>query len=127
MLSLKTMLCGVALSAVLLMPATAAAETFQEALISVYNSNPRLQAERARLREVDENYIQARAQGRSYKLYSRFIRAAVLRRSKNKPNRQSLRRVRACEMRSRVFFFQRPMLILTLFGMKKRPAFAVIM
>jgi len=64
MLSLKTMLCGVALSAVLLMPATAAAETFQEALISVYNSNPRLQAERARLREVDENYIQARAQGR---------------------------------------------------------------
>ena len=40
------------------------AETFQEALISVYNGNPRLQAERARVREVDENYIQARAQGR---------------------------------------------------------------
>lgn len=40
------------------------AETFQEALMSVYNGNPRLQAERARVREVDENYIQARAQGR---------------------------------------------------------------
>jgi len=64
MLSLKTMLSGLALSAVLLMPAIATAETFQEALISVYNSNPRLQAERARLREVDESYIQARAQGR---------------------------------------------------------------
>ena len=64
MLSFKTMLSGLALSAALLMPSAAAAETFQEALISVYNSNPRLQAERARLREVDENYIQARAQGR---------------------------------------------------------------
>ena len=42
----------------------AQAVTLQEALISVYNSNPRLQAERARVREVDENYIQARAQGR---------------------------------------------------------------
>jgi len=46
------------------LPVTAQAETFQEALISVYNSNPRLMAERARVREVDENYIQARAQGR---------------------------------------------------------------
>jgi len=43
---------------------TLKAETFQEALISVYNGNPRLQAERARVREVDEGYIQARAQGR---------------------------------------------------------------
>lgn len=43
---------------------TAQAETLTEALISVYNKNPRLLAERARLREVDENYIQARAQGR---------------------------------------------------------------
>jgi outer membrane protein len=42
----------------------AQAETLTEALISVYNKNPRLLAERARLREVDENYIQARAQGR---------------------------------------------------------------
>jgi len=40
------------------------AETFQEALISVYSSNPQLMAARASVREVDENYIQARAQGR---------------------------------------------------------------
>lgn len=44
--------------------ASASAETFEEALISAYNSNPTLKAERARLREIDENYIQARAQGR---------------------------------------------------------------
>ncbi|WP_409431922.1 TolC family outer membrane protein [Litorimonas sp. RW-G-Af-16] len=42
----------------------ASAETLQDTLISVYNKNPRLQAERARLRETDETYIQARAQGR---------------------------------------------------------------
>lgn len=47
-----------------LLPSSAAAEDLQTALISVYNKNPRLQAERARLREVDESYIQARAQGR---------------------------------------------------------------
>jgi len=40
------------------------AETLQDTLISAYNKNPRLQAERARLREIDETYIQARAQGR---------------------------------------------------------------
>lgn len=40
------------------------AETFEEALISVYNSNPRLMAARVQVREIDENYIQARAQGR---------------------------------------------------------------
>ena len=40
------------------------AETFQEALISAYQTNPRLKAERARVKEADENYIQARAQGR---------------------------------------------------------------
>ncbi|MEP1230452.1 MAG: TolC family outer membrane protein [Litorimonas sp.] len=39
-------------------------ETLRDTLISTYNKNPRLQAERARLREVDETYIQARAQGR---------------------------------------------------------------
>lgn len=43
---------------------TAKAETFQEALISAYQTNPRLKAERARVKEADENYIQARAQGR---------------------------------------------------------------
>ena len=42
----------------------AQAETLQEALISAYNTNPRLKAERARVKEVDENYVQARAQGR---------------------------------------------------------------
>lgn len=40
------------------------AETFQEALISAYQSHPGLMAERARLREIDENYVQARAAGR---------------------------------------------------------------
>lgn len=45
-------------------PHHAAAEDLQSALVSVYNKNPRLLAERARVREVDENYIQARAQGR---------------------------------------------------------------
>lgn len=40
------------------------ADTLQTVLASVYRSNPQLLAERARLREVDENYIQARAQGR---------------------------------------------------------------
>jgi len=40
------------------------AETLQEALISAYNSHPKLQAERARLRELDENYVQARSGGR---------------------------------------------------------------
>ena len=39
-------------------------ETLLTALASVYRSNPRLQAERARLREIDETYVQARAQGR---------------------------------------------------------------
>ncbi|MEL6686870.1 MAG: TolC family outer membrane protein [Pseudomonadota bacterium] len=39
-------------------------DTLQTVLATVYNSNPQLLAERARLREVDENYIQARAQGR---------------------------------------------------------------
>jgi len=60
----KTMASALAVIAMLSAAPTANAETFKEALISVYNSNPRLQAERARVREVDENYIQARAQGR---------------------------------------------------------------
>lgn len=40
------------------------ADTLQSVFTSVYRSNPRLLGERARLREIDENYIQARAQGR---------------------------------------------------------------
>jgi outer membrane protein len=42
----------------------AQAEDLRDALISVYSENPRLLAERARLREIDESYVQARAQGR---------------------------------------------------------------
>jgi len=41
----------------------ALSETLQEALISAYQNHPRLQAGRAQLRELDENYVQARAQG----------------------------------------------------------------
>jgi len=48
--------------AVLVSPAQA--EDMQSALISVYETNPRLLAERARLREIDETYVQARAAGR---------------------------------------------------------------
>ncbi len=42
----------------------AGAETFQEALASAYRNSPQLMSERARVREVDENYVQAQAQGR---------------------------------------------------------------
>ena len=42
----------------------AGAQTFQEALASAYQNSPQLMAERARVREVDENYVQAEAQGR---------------------------------------------------------------
>lgn len=45
-------------------PPPADVDTLQTVLASVYRSNPRLLGERARLREVDETYIQARAQGR---------------------------------------------------------------
>ncbi|GEM_PF-28291 len=39
-------------------------EDFKQALISAYQHNPRLLAERARVREIDENYVQAQAAGR---------------------------------------------------------------
>jgi len=42
----------------------AQADDLETALISVYETNPRLLAERARLREIDETYVQARALGR---------------------------------------------------------------
>jgi outer membrane protein len=42
----------------------AQAETLQEAMVSAYQTNPSLKAERARVKETDENYIQARSQGR---------------------------------------------------------------
>jgi outer membrane protein len=64
MMGFKKTVSIFALLALLGSASASQAETFQEALVSVYNGNPRLQAERARVREVDENYIQARAQGR---------------------------------------------------------------
>lgn len=42
----------------------ASAEDMQQALIAAYNKNPLLLAERARVREIDENYVQAQAAGR---------------------------------------------------------------
>ena len=42
----------------------ASAETLQEALAAAYRHNPQLMAERARVREVDESYVQAQAQNR---------------------------------------------------------------
>lgn len=42
----------------------AAAQSFEETLISAYETNPRLLAERARVRETDESYAQAQAEGR---------------------------------------------------------------
>ena len=44
--------------------APAMAEDFQQALVSAYNRNPRLMAERARVRETDESYVQAQSAGR---------------------------------------------------------------
>jgi len=49
---------------VISIPVVVQAQTFEEALISTYESNPQILAERARLREIDETYVQARAQGR---------------------------------------------------------------
>ncbi len=55
-------LLGLSISINLASPA--AAEDFQQALVSAYQHNPRLMAERARVREIDENYVQAQAAGR---------------------------------------------------------------
>lgn len=55
------------------------AETLQDTLISTYNKNPQLQAQRARLREVDETYIQARAQGRLTSQISGEFRRELIR------------------------------------------------
>ncbi|PHS38829.1 MAG: hypothetical protein COA91_07290 [Robiginitomaculum sp.] len=56
-------LCCSAL-ALLATASPALAENFGEALVSAYQKNPRLMAERARVREIDENYVQAQAAGR---------------------------------------------------------------
>ena len=42
----------------------AQADSLEDTLIAAYQSNPQLMAERARLRESDETYVQAAAQGR---------------------------------------------------------------
>ena len=56
---------GIILTPLLLGCASSAhAEDFQQALVSAYQSNPGLMSERARVREIDENYIQAQAEGR---------------------------------------------------------------
>jgi len=55
---------GIASFIGLAMSAPAHAEDFQQALVSAYQNNPRLMAERARVREIDENYVQAQAAGR---------------------------------------------------------------
>ena len=57
----------------------AQAETLQEALISAYQTNPKLKAERARVKEADENYIQARAQGRLSSGFSANVEGQVVR------------------------------------------------
>ncbi len=66
-MSLKNIILPAVLTVVVMIsPAygQVASEDLQTALVSVYESNPRLLAERARLREIDETYVQARAQGR---------------------------------------------------------------
>ena len=52
------------LGAAVLAASPVQAEDLHTALMSVYETNPRLLAERARLREIDETYVQARAEGR---------------------------------------------------------------
>ena len=54
-------------------------ETFYDSLISAYHNNPQLQAQRARLREIDEGYIQARAQGRLTSRIDGEFRREILR------------------------------------------------
>ena len=52
------------LGAAVLAASPVQAEDLHTALMSVYETNPRLLAERARLREIDETYVQVRAEGR---------------------------------------------------------------
>jgi len=61
--SIRHIILTACLGAALLV-SPAQAEDLQSALVSVYETNPRLLAERARLREIDETYVQARAAGR---------------------------------------------------------------
>ncbi len=62
--SLAYMGLGLSLFGLLGLAGSAHAEDFKHALISAYQHNPGLMAERARVREIDENYVQAQAAGR---------------------------------------------------------------
>ena len=62
--SLSPVLCSLAGLALILSASDARAQTFTEALTAAYRSNPRLLAERERVKEADETWVQARAQGR---------------------------------------------------------------
>jgi len=55
---------GVALLLTLTLGPSAWAQTFTESLTTAYRSNPRLLAERERVKEADETWVQARALGR---------------------------------------------------------------
>jgi outer membrane protein len=57
----KYHLIAAALIAPVLMPAVAAAQSLPEALALAYAGNPQLEAERARVRAIDETYVQARS------------------------------------------------------------------
>ena len=57
-------LIGLGFMGVSVLSLPAHAEDFQQALVSAYQHNPRLLAERVRVREIDENYVQAQAAGR---------------------------------------------------------------
>jgi len=48
----------------LILPESAYGESLTDALVSVYNKNPGLKAQRSRVKEIDETYIQARAESR---------------------------------------------------------------
>ena len=58
----KTFALAATLGAAVLLPAgMAQAQTLQETLVSAYETNPTLAAQRARLRQTEEGYVQARA------------------------------------------------------------------
>jgi len=67
-LSLKTALRSTCLGVLVFglsgFAVSAAAEDFMQALVSAYERNPGLMAERARVREADENFVQAQSAGR---------------------------------------------------------------
>lgn len=60
--SVTSLLCVT--GSVLCFANTAWTADFTESLVSAYRNNPGLMAERARVREMDENYVQAQAAGR---------------------------------------------------------------